>query len=106
MINNPIKKSLVTPTEDNPWGLPPGSKFQLNLNCPAIVALPDGSLVQLSPDNYKALLGEKVEIEFFEGPVEPPENVRLIWARAKDASRLLVHTGKLNGPEKQGIEVQ
>lgn len=59
-----------------------GDKLRANRNRTVVILRGDGSLVQLTPDTDKSLMGGW-EVEFYEGQGESPEDFRLVWDKAK-----------------------
>ena len=64
-----------------------GLGLYLNKNQTFLVSGPDGRPVQLTPDNYRAVLGDRFPVEFYDGEAESPDNVQRIWDRAIKDSR-------------------
>jgi hypothetical protein len=52
-------------------------RISLNQNSPCVLSSPDGQRVELTPDNWKTLVGDRLEVEFYPGQVESREAVLL-----------------------------
>lgn len=63
-------------------------KTRINQNQTVLVTLPDGQPEKLSPDNWKRLVGDYLEVEFYQGEVESPESAPRIWDKAIESFRL------------------
>jgi hypothetical protein len=60
-------------------------KMRINQNSHVLLSPLGGHPVRLTPDNWRSLVGESAEVEFYQGEVESPDIVRQIWDVAENA---------------------